>query len=456
MDESNTETVSKPDTKLYENKKEYQNCSNYIQSQGFRLEYCKPDGNCFYHTLEHITKEPQHILRQLIVTHMKIQRNLYKELFTDELKMKYFIHESNLDERLQTMSMDKSWAGFLEKISSSLFLKKNIFELYQSNLNFHWNVFFGSSDPLILEKNTLENVFIHYNETERHFSPLTPKESVLPIIKIANIYCLLAGETGSSGVFIQMTPDELNPNHEMFQNLQQQQHTSNKPVGLENTGNTCYFSALVQSLCCLPIFMNAIHLDNTGIRNEHSFVNQLDTLFQAIDEKESLKKLRTCTLNVLHVMRQRFGQEYEAGKQADPSEFFSNMKMIIDEKLMSHQQIAPASNFSNNLESYKEYYESCNQSQITRITTIYVQVIKRHVECKTETFEGLSSIVLQFNENTREEGSTTVDALLEKYVEKVELQEPARCSVCQCPNITLTTESVFEHLPEVLILTAAR
>ena len=165
----------------------------------------------------------------------------------------------------------------------------------------------------------------------------------------------------------------MNPNHEMFQNWQQQQG-ANKPVGLENTGNTCYFSALIQCLYSLPIFVESLTTDHASTQNENSFVCKLNTLLHAIDDKESGNNLRKLTLNVLHDVRQRFGEEFEAGKQADPQELYLSMKMMLDEQLGMPNQIALMRNHPNQ-ESFIENYEFCNRSKITKISTIYNKVV---------------------------------------------------------------------------------
>ena len=66
----------------------------------------------------------------------------------------------------------------------------------------------------------------------------------------------------------------------------------------------------------------------------------LNTLLQAIDDKESGINLRKLTLNVLHDVRQIFGEGFEAGKQADPQELYLSMKMILDEQFRTPNQIA--------------------------------------------------------------------------------------------------------------------
>ena len=432
--------------------KQFHQTEEFAQLQGFQLGKSSGDGNCFFHTLEHIINEPQNLLRHSIVTHMRVNQNLFIDLFTDEMKMQYFVQEAHLEERCQRMIKDKTWAGFPEKLSSSLFLHKNIFELYQSNLNFHWNVFFGSSEQQILEKNSLPNIFIHYDAIGKHFSPLTSIENVTPIIRIANIYCLLRQEPGNHGVFVNLRPNDLNPNHEMFQNMQQQQ-ASNKPVGLENTGNTCFFSALIQSIYSLPIFMRNISLDTAAVNYENSFLSKLNKLLLAIDERDSEKTLRKYTCDVLHSIRQRFGEQFEANKQADPQELYLSMKMMIDEQLRQPNQITQVRNFDT-LESYKENHEFSNRSKITKTSTIYNRVIRQHLSCTTENFEASSTLILQFNDGDK--SPTTVEALMNKYVEKFQFNEPVTCSQCSSRIINMTQESVLENLPDVLVITIAR
>ena len=435
--------------------RESQNRIDYIKRQGFQMENSMPDGNCFFHTIGFLTKEPNNILRQSIVTKMRIQRDLYKELFTDQLKMKYFVNESSLEERCQKMLVDKTWAGFPEKITASHFIGKNIYELYQQNHSFHWNVFLGTMDPRILEQNMLKSVFIHYDSVSRHFSPLTPQDRFPEKIRITNIYCLLAGDKGNDAVFIHLSPEDLNPNHEMFQNWQNTRST-NEPVGLMNMGNTCYFSALIQSLYALPAFVSAINIDKTDIGYEQSFVENISKLLEAVDKKESLINLKTYTMRVLENIRKRFNGQFLPGDQADPQELLIHIKMMMNEELRTSNEVTFFRNYPNLLDTI-ESFENCNKSKTTKLTTIYTKVIRTmHSTCMTESFEALPFLVLQFNGINSKETSTTVESLLDTYVQKKNSDEILRCPSCNLPKVDMNQETLFAHLPEILILTVER
>ena len=208
---------------------------------------------------------------------MRVQKNIYNKLFSEELRIKYFINEANVDDRCRIMLQDKIWAGFPEKIA--IFMEQNLFECYkQQNDMVHWNVFLGSMDPRVLEENNLENVFVFYDDSNRHFSPLLKLSNFNNDIPIANIYCLLAERSEDNGFFLQITPSQLSPNYNMYKSAHQRPRR-NQPVGLRNTGLMCYFISLMQCLYALPVFVNGLHIDRMHIKDETSFTAKLCELY---------------------------------------------------------------------------------------------------------------------------------------------------------------------------------
>ena len=77
-----------------------------------------------------------------------------------------------------------------------------------------------------------------------------------------------------------------------------------------------------------------------------------------------------------------------------------------------------------------------------------------HSACQTEAFEALPFLVLQFNDSF--ENSTTIEAMMNRYVQKKNAGDILRCSTCNLPRVHMTQEISLEHLPEVLILTVER
>ena len=369
------------------------------------------------------------------------------------MKMKYFVENSSLEARCQMMAVDKSWAGFPEKVAASHFLGKNIWEIYENKSCFHWNVFFGTMDPRALEQNTLENLYLHYDSITQHFSPLTFENRFATDIQISNIYCLVAEEQGNNAVFIHMSPMDLSPNHQMFQNYQDSQ-ILDQPVGLLNMGNTCYLNALVQSLHALPVYINAISIDRMHLQNVDSFSGNVCDLFDAITQNESLNTMAIISENILEKIRRRFRGQFFPGRMEDPQELLLHIQMMINEEQKIPNEVTIFRNVTNLAETM-ESFQNCNRSNITRISTIYTKVIRiMHAACQTEAFEALTFLVLQFNDSF--ENSTTVEAMMDRYVQKKDAGDILRCSTCNLPRVHMTQEISLEHLPQILILTVER
>ena len=448
----------KKDKDEYTNESEWKNQSpnalEYIDSLGFTKEQCIADGNCFFHALELLTGESYANLRRAIVTSMRIQNTLYLQLFKEVIREKYFIGESSLEERCQNMSANKNWAGFPEKLAAAIFIGKNIFELYQSNLNFHWNVFIGTTDSRSLDHNNLQNIYTHYDVDSRHFSPLTIQNSFTGSVKIANIYFIIKSQQqDGEGVFIQMKPSELSPNHELFQNFQNQQSTD-QPTGLRNRDNTCYFNALFQCLCTFPQIWNALEIDKMHVQYMESFVGSVCQLLRNLDERESLDTLQICSEVILNKIRQRCQGSFIAGIHQDPQELLVHLLMIVNEEQKNPNADISFQSFPD-LAQTVQFYENFHKSNTTKLLTSYTKINRlMHSKCQCISYEGLPFLSLPFSETSVQ--STTVGSLLQLFAKQKDQGEIGRCSACQLPNVSLSQQVTLEHLPEILVITLLR
>ena len=438
---------------MFKKKDNRENNIQNIEKLGFNKEYCCPDGNCFFHALEFLTGMSHQALRKGIVTRMKIQSNVYNQLFTDQLKMKYYIEDATLEERFQRMAKDRTWAGFIEKISASHFIGKNILEAYEMNNEIHWNAFFGTTDPRVLEQNSLSNIYIHYDSQLKHFSPLSIKKSFTGSVKITNIYCLLADGQENNGVFIHINPSDLTPNHNMFQNLENIQ-LPNQPVGLMNLGNTCYLNSLFQCLHALPIYVNAVSIDKMHMKNEDGLVLNIYNLFTDLSCGESFNNLTKQIETIMKKIRIRFKGQFIPGHMEDPQEFLLHVTMIVNEEQKRKHEVTTFKNFPDLMQT-KQSYENCNRSNTTQITTIYTKVVRMmHSTCVLESFEALPFLSLQFLTNS--ENSTSIEALLGSYLKKKNVEHVKRCPTCNLPGVHMTQQISLAHLPDILIFTVER
>ena len=438
---------------MFQKKDKEENIIQYLNTLGFDKEYCCPDGNCFFHALELLTGEFHQALRQGIVTRMKIQRNVYNQLFTDQLKMKYYIQDATLEERFHRMAKDGTWAGFIEKICASHFIGKNLYECYVSNNRIHWNVFFGTTDTRVLEQNSLSNIYIHYDSQSKHFSPLSIRESFTGSIEITNIYCLLADGQENNGVFIHMNPSDLTPNHNMFQNLESTKF-QNQPVGLVNLGNTCYLNSLFQCLHALPLYVNAVCIDKIHMKNEDDLVLNISSLFTDLSSGEPFHNLTKQIEIILKKIRTRFQGQFLPGHMEDPQEFLLHVTMIVNEEQKRKPEITTFKNFPDLMQTMQSY-ENCNRSNMTKITTIYTKVVRKmHSTCNLESFEALPFLSLHFPK--KHENSTSIEALLDNYLKKKEVEHVKRCPSCNLPGVDMTQQIFLAHLPDILIFTVER
>ena len=121
---------------------------SYLSSIGLTKLECIGDGNCFFRSVAILTKGRYAFLRRAVVSIMSGNTKLFECFFTSPLKDNYFIEESSVHERCLNMEKDKTWAGFPERFGAGLYIKKNIYELYETPTGRHWNVFVGDSKKL--------------------------------------------------------------------------------------------------------------------------------------------------------------------------------------------------------------------------------------------------------------------------------------------------------------------
>ena len=236
---------------------------------------------------------------------------------------------------------------------------------------------------------------------------------------------------------------------------------SNKPIGLLNLGNTCYFNALMQSFHSIKLFSNAIHLDAQSIGTENILAIKISKLLSGLDDKLPLGNLEKLTIDVLGTIRERIEGEFQPGYQSDPQELLIYTKMILNENQRRQHQIITLRDFPS-LKETIDNYEYCNPSHTTKLTTIYTKVVKRFHEretCVTETYDRMPSLVLRFKEdelNGNENEFMTVESLIAGYMDKTKMEDKIKCPVCSLPNVNFTEETFLPQLPPVLVVTIGR
>ena len=423
-----------------------------IEDLGFRKEECIPDGNCFFRTLEFFSKESHRHLRQAIVTSMRVNGNMYTQLFTKTNQLKYFIGESTLKERCHLMSISKTWAGFPEKLGAALFIGKNIFELCQNNSNSHWNVYIGTSEARSLDQNYLTNIYMHLDVAGRHFSPLTIQTSTAIKVEISNLYYLIRDQDGD-GIFIEMKPHELSPNHQFFKNVVQEQF-NDQPVGLRNVQNSCYFNALFQCIHSVPHMWNAFEIDQMHTQNINNFVGSICELLKGLHDTESLDILQDKCEVIMRKIRGRYPNRYPVGNHEDPQELFLDLLSIVNEE--QRQGIRkPADQNISNLVQTVHYHQDIQRSNTTKLISSYTKTIRyMHSKCQQISYEGVNFLALPFSQ--RSSISASIESLFTSFTQLTDEGIIDKCSVCELQNINMSQQISMEHLPEILIISLLR
>ena len=428
------------------------NSEQYLSSLGFTKLECIGDGNCFFRAAAILTKGRYSFLRRSVVSIMRGNTKLFECFFTNPLKDNYFIEESSVHERCLNMEKDKTWAGFPERFAAALHIKKNIYELYETPTGKHWNVFVGESRIASLDQTSNDNIFITYSPETMHFNPLRPNQDFTGNIKVTNVYFLVKHSfPNAEGIFLKMHPSELIPSHKLYQEESDQTFYS-KPVGLVNIGNTCYFNSIMQCIKVFPELYSAFESDLQLISNQDGVTKKVTMLLRFMMEKERSDILEDGCRTLISKLQERFPQKYNLGLQNDPTEFFTDMLMMINQEFEWSQDMVYQS--FNTLSETVNFQENFFKSQSTKLITSYLKTERQmHSKCLNTSFQAMSFLLIPFPVN--QEHANSIEKLMEFYLQE-EKRQILSCSECGFPNPLTIEHSQISKYPSILIIKLLR
>ena len=434
------------------NSQDITSTESYLSSIGLRKLECIGDGNCFFRSVAILTKGRYAFLRRAVVSIMSGNTKLFECFFTSPLKDNYFIEESSVHERCLNMEKDKTWAGFPERFGAGLYIKKNIYELYETPTGRHWNVFVGDSKIESLDQNSNDNIFIIYNPESMHFNPLTPNQDFIGNIQVTNVYFLVKHSLpDAEGIFLKMHPSELIPSHKLYQEESDQIFYS-KPVGLANIGNTCYFNSIMQCIKVFPELCSAFESDLQLISNQEGVTKKFTMLLKFMMQKERTDILKDGCRAVISKLQERFPEKYSYGNQNDPQEVFTDILMMINQEFEWSQEMLYQS--FKTLSETVNFQENFFKSQSTKLITSYLKIDRQmHSKCLQTSFQAMSFLLIPFPVNQKQ--AISIEKLMDYYLQE-ENRKILSCSECGFPNPETIERSMISKHPSILIIKLLR
>ena len=210
---TNREQVNKPPTSPFQ---------NYLDAHDIRLLNVDADGNCFFSALARYGGCTAAELRHRIVNQMKENPKRYEQLYEPQYVEQYSIicdnvPANNISTRIELMSKDKTWAGFIERFAAAFYFKRNIFELEQYTENsWFWKVFVCETNQDAYDNwHKKDKFFLYFKHPHFQFLSCTDKnlETFPKLDKTSQIYFLYQLSKDQPGMFQEVRGHNLPNDH---------------------------------------------------------------------------------------------------------------------------------------------------------------------------------------------------------------------------------------------------
>ncbi|CAI2366413.1 unnamed protein product [Moneuplotes crassus] len=292
------------------------------------------------------------------------------------------------------------------------------------------------------------------NEQYMNSDKNSPQQEKIPIVEKEsdkksqdNLESIL-NESETSGVY--QTPggpcvnSEIHESSEAKLSIQRDcPENDKKPKGMINSGNDCFFISSLQSLLCIPKFLESFTNDDSSNEsiNKNSIIQSLNNIVNDFQEENSSQPID------ISCCRRLFDDEFEQGKQHCANQLIMALFSMIQSSSTPHKVFK-----SDSSKSPSEAWASYIKGRDSIIDSLFVGMYKKSFQCETcggqtVCYEEFKNVPLPCVEGQEEQMMEVI-----RGVGKEEGWSEFICKNCDRTLQGCIITSLMIHFPDYLIL----